>query len=58
MVLPSPKQAAAKYFLSNIVTSAMGYTEIACQLYGVSFAIARLRRPDEPPESCMGLWRV
>ena len=29
----------------------MGYSEIACQLCGVSFAIARLRRADEPPEA-------
>ena len=29
----------------------MGYCEIKCQLCGVSFAIARLRRADEPPEA-------
>ncbi len=29
----------------------MGYTETVCQLCGVSFAIARLRRIDEPPEA-------
>ena len=29
----------------------MGYFEYLCQLCGVSFAIARLRRPDEPPEA-------
>lgn len=27
----------------------MGYSETLCQLCGVSFAIARYRRPDEPP---------
>ena len=29
----------------------MGYSETVCQLCGVSFAIARLRRIDEPPEA-------
>ena len=29
----------------------MGYVEIVCQLCGVSFAIGRLRRPDEPQEA-------
>jgi len=29
----------------------MGYCEIMCQLCGVSFAIARLRRADEPAEA-------
>ena len=29
----------------------MGYCEILCQLCGVSFAIARLRRADEPEEA-------
>ena len=29
----------------------MGYCETVCQLCGVSFAIARLRRPDEPEEA-------
>ena len=29
----------------------MGYVEILCQLCGVSFAIGRLRRPDEPYEA-------
>lgn len=29
----------------------MGYCEIVCQLCGVSFAIARLRRADEPEEA-------
>jgi len=29
----------------------MGYSETICQLCGVSFAIARLRRADEPVEA-------
>jgi hypothetical protein len=29
----------------------MGYSETACQLCGISFAIARLRRADEPIEA-------
>lgn len=32
----------------------MGYTEYVCQLCGVSFAIARLRRADEPEDAA---WR-
>jgi hypothetical protein len=29
----------------------MGYSEIYCQLCGVSFAIARIRTPQEPIEA-------
>ncbi len=34
----------------------MGYFEIQCQLCGVSFAIARIRRPDEPIEAAWDYW--
>lgn len=33
---------------SHALQCTMGYNETMCQLCGVSFAIARLRRPDEP----------
>lgn len=34
----------------------MGYCEIMCQLCGVSFAIARLRRADEDEEAAWDYW--
>jgi hypothetical protein len=40
---PYPQDPSLQVFIGG-----MGYFEYICQLCGVSFAIGRIRRPDEP----------